>query len=94
MTLSELNAKFFARPTIVPPTTIHVFTDEDSADAWVECKYLGRDDNDYELTFTLQSHMSDKYYLKDIWCKAEVQQFYAVEPDVIVVVVKPPSPDK
>ena len=89
MTLSELKSKFFSRPTIIPPTTLYVFTDEDSADSWIECKYFGSNNHNYELDMVIQSDMVLKYTVKEKWCKAEVQQFYAVEPDVIVVVVEP-----
>lgn len=87
MTLEELKSKFYSRPNISPPTTIYVFETEDSADSWVECKYFGSDDNAYELAMVIQSDMVLNYFAKEEWCKAEVQQFYAVEPDVIVVVV-------
>lgn len=89
MTLSEFKSKFYSRPTIAPPTALYVFESEDSADSWVECKYFGSDDHDYELLMVIQSDMILEYTVKEKWCKAEVQQFYAVEPDVIVVVVEP-----
>jgi len=89
MTLSEFKSKFFSRPAIVPPTTLYVFTSEDSADNWIECKYFNSDDYNYELDMVIQSDMVLEYTVKEKWCKAEVQQFYAVEPDVIVVVVEP-----
>ena len=89
MTLSEFKSKFFSRPTIAKPTMLYVFESEDSADSWIECKYFGSDDNDYELAMVIQSDMILEYTVKEKWCKAEVQQFYAVEPDVIVVVVEP-----
>ena len=94
MTLSELKSKFFSRPTIIPPTMLYVFTDEDSADSWIRCKYFYWNDNsynlDYNLDMVIQSDMILEYTVKDEWCKAEVQHFYAVEPDVIVVVVADP----
>ena len=37
----------------------------------------------------IQSDMKLEYTVKEVWCKAEVQHFYAVEPDVIAVVVEP-----
>lgn len=89
MTLSEFKSKFYSRPSVVPPTMLYVFTDEDSADSWVECKYFNGTDHDYELAFVLSSDMIAEYSLQEKWCKAEVQQFYAVEPDVIVIVVEP-----
>jgi len=89
MTLSEFKSKFFSRPTIAPPATLYVFKSEDSADSWIECKYFNSDDHDYELDMVIQSDMILEYTVKKEWCKAEVQQFYAVEPDVIVVVAEP-----
>lgn len=89
MTLSEFNSKFFSRPTIAPPTTLYVFKNEDSADSWIKCKYFGSNDHNYELDMVIQSDMILEYTVQEKWCKAEVQQFYAVEPDVIVIVVEP-----
>ena len=89
MTLEELNNKFYSRPNIVPPTTIYVFETDDSAESWIGCKYFGSNDSWYELAMVIQSNMVLSYFAKEEWCKAEVQQFYAVEPDVIVAVVKP-----
>lgn len=89
MTLAEFKSKFYSRPSVVPPTMLYVFTDEYSADNWIECKYFGSTDHAYELSFVLSSDMIEGYYLQEKWCKAEVQQFYAVEPDVIVIVVEP-----
>ena len=89
MTLSEFYSKFFPRPTILGPTTLYVFKDEDSADDWVKRKYFGLDHDSYELDMVIQSDMIIEYTVKEEWCKAEVQQFYAVEPDVIVVIAEP-----
>lgn len=89
MTLSEFKSKFFSRPSIVPPTMLYVFEDEDSADSWIEDKYFGRDNGDYELACVVCSDMVAEYTLQERWYKAEIQQFYAVEPDVIVAVVTP-----
>ena len=87
MTLMEFKSKFFSRPTIAPPTMLYVFKTEASADNWIKCKYFGSDNHSYELDMVIQSDMVLEYTVKEKWCKAEVQQFYAVEPDVIVVVV-------
>ena len=88
MTLSEFESKFVSRPTIAPPTTIYVFKDEDSAYNWIECKYLGSDNHAYELIMIIQSDVMLECTVKERWCRAKVQKFYAVEPDVIVVVVE------
>lgn len=89
MTLSEFKSRFFSRPTIAPPTTLYVFTSEDSADSWIQCMYFDSDNHAYTLDMVIQSDMKLEYTVKERWCKAEVQQFYAVEPDVIVIVVEP-----
>ena len=90
MTLSELKSKFFSRPTIAPPTMLYVFESEDSADSWVKCNYFGSDNHSYSLIMAIQTDMVLEYTVKEEWCKAEVQHFYAVEPDAIVVVVADP----
>jgi len=90
MTLNELNIKFFRRPTIAPPTKMYIFTDEDSADNWVECMYLGNKDvgDAYELTAVFQSNFKMEYSVAERLCNAEVVHFYAVAPDILVVIVE------
>lgn len=89
MTLLEFDSKFYKRPSVVPPTTLYVFTDSDSADSWIKCKYFGSTDYNYELAFALSSDKIAKYALQEKWCKADVKHFYSVEPDVIVIVIEP-----
>lgn len=85
MTLEELKSKCFSMPGHVAPSRLYVFTDEDSADDWIE------GGNAYELTMVLQSDMVADYTLKEEWCKAEVQHFHAVGEDELVVVVEEPG---
>lgn len=89
MTLSELSGKFFTRPTIAPPTKMYIFDSEDDADKWIECMYFGCKEHAYDLIAVHQSVRTIECTMKEKWYMAEVQQFYAVEPDVIVVVVEP-----
>lgn len=91
MTLSEFYNKFFSRPKTSSTTKLYIFGDEDSADNWIKCKYFGSDYGAYVLYMVIQSDMKLEFTVKEPWCKAEVQQFYAVEPDVIVVVLEPPK---
>ncbi len=88
MTLEELKAKCFSMPGHVAPSRLYVFTDEDSADDWIE------GGSGYELTMVLQSDMVADYTLKEEWCKAEVQHFHAVGEDELVVVVEEPERKK
>lgn len=88
MTLEELKSKCFSMPGHVSPARLYVFTDEDSADEWIEGK------SGYELVMVLQSDMVAHYTLKEEWCKAEVQHFHAVGEDELVVVVEKPERKK
>jgi hypothetical protein len=92
MTLNEFNNKFWSRPlfltTAQEPTTLYIFTDEDSAEDWIKHKYFGTDCNGYQLDMAIQSDMKLEHALKSEWCNAEVQQFYAIEPNAIAVVVE------
>lgn len=89
MTLLEFRLKFYSRLSVVAPTMLYVFTDEDSANSWIEYKYFSNTDCSYKLEFILLTDTIAKYSLPEKWCKAEVQNFYAVAPDVIVIVVEP-----
>ena len=88
MTLEELKSKCFSMPGHVPPAKLYVFTDEDSADEWIE------DKGGYELVMVLQSDMVAHYTIKEEWCKAEVQHFHATGEDELVVVIEPPERKK
>ena len=94
MTLNEFNNKFFSRSEASQPTTLYIFTDEDSAEDWIKHKYFGADYNGYQLEMAIQSNMRIERTLKSEWCNAEVQHFYAVEPDVIAVVVERAGSEK
>lgn len=88
MTLSRLYSSFFARPKVVSASTLYVFQSEYSAEEWIECMYHGKNSHAYDLVATIRSDMMMEYTFQARWCNAEVEQFYAVEPDVIVAVVK------
>lgn len=88
MTLNEFNNKFFSRSEVSEPTTLYIFTDEDSAKGWIKHKYFDADYNGYQLDMAIQSNMRLEHTLKNEWCNAEVQHFYAVEPNVIAIVVE------
>ena len=88
MTLNEFNNKFFSQHAPSEPTTLYIFADEDSAEGWIKHKYFGADYNGYQLDMAIQSNMKLERTLKSEWCNAEVQRFYAVEPDAIAVVVE------
>lgn len=88
MTLEELKSKCFSMPGHVPPARLYVFTDEDSADDWCNSG------NAFELLMVLQSDMIANYTIKEEWCKAKVQHFYAVGEDELVVVVEKPERKK
>ncbi len=90
MTLSEFNAKFFSRSQVAENSKIYVFHDEDSADNWIGYKYFDETEYFVELDMVIESSMILEHTVKEEWCKAEVQHFYAVEPDMIVVVVDDP----
>lgn len=88
MTLSEFWDKFYSRPTISESSTLYVFDDEDSADHWIEDRYFNGCYHDDTLLFTIHSNLRMRYFMETKWCNAEVLYFYAVEPDVIAVVIK------
>lgn len=87
MTLQELNNKCYSSPGEWKPVTFYVFEDEDSADSWVDDNYNGGDNRDSILVCVMRSDYKDEYYMKEDILNAEVEHFYAVEKDVIVVVI-------
>lgn len=90
MTLNELYENFYSRPfPKIPPSKIYVFDSEDAAENWIECRYSECDIAYNELSFVLQSARSTNVFLIEKWREAEVEHFYAVEPDVLVAVVNP-----
>ena len=89
MTLSKFKSSFFSRPTCAVSAKLYVFKSDEDADTWIRWKYLGEGYDEFSLDLVIQSDMIAEYSLNDRWCKAEVKHFYAVEPDVIVVVAEP-----
>ena len=90
MKLIDFKTNLFSTPHTAPPPTIYVFETEESAEAWIDCKYNGSENAAYTLAMVIQSDLKLSYYAKEEWCNAEVEAFYAVEPDVMVVVVESP----
>lgn len=88
MTLNELALRFYAMPSLPGPSRLYIFRNEESADNWILDKYFGEDHRDYELLAVHQSDCRPELTLKDKWCKSEVMHFFAVEPDVLVVVLE------
>ena len=88
ITLADFTSLFFSRPTIAPAPTMYVFEDEESVNSWIKDMYFNGNNRNYKLLFVLRSDTIPECFLKEKWCKAKVEQFYAVEPDAIVVVVE------
>ena len=92
MTLQELSKRCFSRPTIAEPVTLYVFATEDSADEWVLGHYIEPEKEEHHRCYTLlmaiKSDMVLDYIIQKSWCEKEVQQFYAVAPDTLVVVLE------
>lgn len=88
MTLKELYHVFYRKPDTCEPSKMYVFADEESADSWVLDTYSGQDNQDYELLMVIQSDFKLDVTVTEEICNSEVEQFCAVAPDVIAVVIK------
>lgn len=88
MTLSELITKCYVRPSLPGPAMFYIFRDEPSADSLILNKYFGEDHRDYELLAVHHSDLKPEITLKEKWCRSEVMHFFAVEPDVLAVVIE------
>lgn len=64
-----------------------MFGDEEYADNWVDANYNGVDNTNTVLLCVMRSDYKNEYYMKEDILNAEVEHFYAVEKDVIVVVI-------
>ena len=87
MTLQELNNKCHSSNEEWEPVTFYVFDDEEYADDWVDSNYNGGGSRTSMLLCVMRSDYEDEYYMKEDILNAEVEHFYAVEKDVIVVVI-------
>lgn len=87
MTLHELNDKCYSSPGEQKPVTFYVFTDENYADNWLDYNYNGIENTNWMLLCVMRSDYTDSYYMKEDILNAEVEHFYAVEKDVIVVII-------
>lgn len=86
MTLQELSNKCHSSYGEWKPVTFYVFEDEEYADNWVDSNYNGSS-RATMLLCVMRSDYKDEYYMKENILNAEVEHFYAVEKDVIVVVI-------
>lgn len=88
MTLEELYNVFYRKPDTCEPSKMYVFNDEGSADSWVLDTYSGEENRDSELLMVIQSDFNLSVTVAEEIRNAEVDQFCAVAPDTIVVVIK------
>lgn len=87
MTLEELMRRCFSHGADY--SKIYVFTDEDSADSFIEWKYDGNEDsNDFEIDFTLYGIQPIRMYLQEKWLNINVSWFMPVAMNEVVAVVE------
>lgn len=88
MTLEELYLVFYRKPDTCEPSKMYVFEDDESADSWILDTYSGEENRDYEFLMVIQSDFKLEVTVTEEIRNAEVDQFCAVAPDTIVVVIK------
>lgn len=88
MTLEEIWNVFYRKPDTCESSKIYVFNDESSACSWILDIYSGEKNRDYELLMVIQSDFNLEITVIEGIRNAEVDHFYAVAPDTIVVVIK------
>lgn len=88
MTLERFLNMFFRTPDRADPPMIYVFDSTSDAENWLD--YLSGKEKmcDYKLRMILSTDCQPKSFLKDEWVNAEIDTFYAVEKDIIAVVVR------
>ena len=88
LTLRELSDKFFSRHIPDNASTMYVFRSQKDAENWIEHKYFKEHDtHDYSIFMTIHSDFALKGIVQERWCNTEVDHFYAVEADTLVVVI-------
>ncbi len=90
MTLGEFSDKLLSFSSSTAPASIYVFEDEDSVDNWITQRRCNVISNirEYYLSCVIHGDTNPEYYLNKSFCEAEVEFFYAVEPDVIAVLIR------
>lgn len=92
MTLEELWRRCYSHGT--DDSMIYVFTDEDSADNFIEWKYDGNEDsNDFEIDFALYGTKPIRRYLQEKWLNINVNWFTPVAMNEVVAVVEYQEPE-
>lgn len=89
MTLEEFSDKLLSMDSSAVPTSIYVFEDESSMDNWTTERRCNVTTNvrDYYLSCVIHGDAAANYYLNKRFCEAEVEYFYAVEPDLVAVYI-------
>lgn len=88
MTLEEFSSKAYGVAGKPDSSTIYVFDDEDSADSFIQYKYQGMDNRDWELCFVLNSCYKTEVYIKENWLEKEIMHFFAIAENEFVVVLE------
>lgn len=88
LTLRELSDKFFSRHIPDNTSTMYVFRSQKDAENWIEHKYFKEHaTHDYSIFMTIHSDFALKGIVQERWYNTEVEHFYAVEADTLVVVI-------
>lgn len=88
MKLSVFANMFLSCPENVPSVKLYIFNCEGSADNWINDTYFGKNTRDWDLLAVYQSDYKMERCFNERLCNAEVEYFYAVAQDTMVVRVK------
>lgn len=89
MKLSVFANMFLSCPENVPSVKLYIFNSEGSADDWIKDTYFGKNTRDWDLLAVYQSDYKMERCFNERLCNAEVEYFYAVAQDTMVVRIKP-----
>lgn len=85
MTLSEFYDQFCSQ---YDKPTLYVFESEDDANGWLNYDCTLDDAPGFEISLVVKSDLKMDVTIKKEWCDAIVRIFYAVQCDVMCVVVE------
>lgn len=88
MKLSEFANMFLSCPENTDTAKLYIFRTEESAESWINYHYFGKDTKDWVLIGVYHSDYKMDRCFKESLCNEEVEYFWSVAQDTMVVILK------
>lgn len=88
MKLKDISWCFFPVPHRLNDKILYVFEDIESAENWIANRHKEYDIVTWDILMVVNSARTIEFTVREEWCNANVTRLYAVDEDLIAVVIE------